>query len=1241
MRLRRAWLWLLAVPPLFVAGLAWLAASESGLRFIARQAVTLSDGKLAIEGAGGSLLGPLRIEKLRLENEEKHFELRDLRLDWSPRALWQRQLQLSQLELRELRVREIKPSAEPLSLPETLRLPFSLSLPSARLERLLLEIGGKEWTFSAIEFGLDKPAKTYQLNLRAFTSPWGRVQARASLGETAPFHLAGDARLRHPSGELQANVKGQLDRFQLTAGAALAGGHGEADVLLTPFARRPVATARISAEDIDPALWDKTLPKAGLSLLAELRGEEAGAFNGTLKLRNALPGTWDRGRLPLKEIDARVEGNLEGVNLSALRLDLDRAGSFSGGGRIDAGGARLDLNTQRFDPRGLHGKLHSLPLAGDIQLRADAERQRLQADLGYRRYRLHLDVEQHARVLHIEAARLSSGGGSLGLYGSLSLADGHPFDVAGALEGFDPAAYGDYPSARVNASFNAAGRLAPAPEARLIFAIADSHFRRLPLSGQGQLRVAEKRLWESDTQLRLGTNQLAIKGAFGAAGDKVTLRLRGTQLGVIHSALSGSIDASGTLSGTLAAPSGQLELTAENLGWGKDYRLGGLRAQARADQGLEGALALDAQLTRLQTPQLALAKASIAAAGKRNQHSLRLAASNPDFDLEADLAGAWRETAGKPGWSGQIERLVNRGRYPLSLLAPAQLSVGTDSLRLENAGFTALGARFKLREVAYQAGELRGNGEFTGLATGALDKLVKWPETLGGDLVFGGNWRIEAGDSINGQLNLAREGGDLMLANTGLGLTQLRLTADAKNNQLSARLEAAGSRLGRLRAQGESRLSRQDGRWGITGDAPLQASADLNLQSLAWARPLIDPRGVSIFDGQLSAKLTATGTLAAPRLGGTLAGERFTLALPEQGMNFKDGRFQAELHQDTLELKSLSLRGGDGSLSGQGRLALRADQPDMRLTLRADKLTVISRPDRLLILSGDGKLALESRKLRLDARLKADRGQFELAGEDAPSLSEDVVVLGREAPAKATGMPWDIALDLDLDLGDRFTLRARGLDAQLGGNLKLTGRQGTPPRANGSIRVVKGAYAAYGQRLNIERGILNFQGPLDNPGLNIAAWRRNQTVEAGVSITGTAQAPVVRLISNPTRPDSEKLSWLVLGHGIDEAGGQEFDLMQLAAGALLGAGESVTLQQRIAHAAGLEEVSLKGAGNLESTILTLGKRLSSRAYLSYEQGLAGSDALVKINYTLTRRLSLRAQAGTTPALDLFYTFSFD
>ena len=70
----------------------------------------------------------------------------------------------------------------------------------------------------------------------------------------------------------------------------------------------------------------------------------------------------------------------------------------------------------------------------------------------------------------------------------------------------------------------------------------------------------------------------------------------------------------------------------------------------------------------------------------------------------------------------------------------------------------------------------------------------------------------------------------------------------------------------------------------------------------------------------------------------------------------------------------------------------------------------------------------------------------------------------------------------------------------------------------------------------VERGIVNFQGPLDDPGLNVLALRKGTLVEAGVTVTGTAQRPVVRLVSTPPVPDSEKLSWIVLGRVPDASG---------------------------------------------------------------------------------------------------------
>lgn len=933
--------------------------------------------------------------------------------------------------------------------------------------------------------------------------------------------------------------------------------------------------------------------------------------------------------------------------LPTVDLDLGRGGSLHGNGRTDANGLTLALRAKALDPRTLHGRLRSLRLAGDLELRAEAQRQRLTARLAGGCYRLGLDAERRDGVVHIADARLDSGRGSLNLFGTVGLDGASPFDLGGALAGFDPSAFGDYPSATLNASFNAVGRLTPKIEARVGLAVADSRLRAQPLAGQGQLHLSAGRLRDSDVDLRLGANRLTMRGGFGAPGDRLTLHVQAPQLAMLDPGLSGRIEARAELSGALAAPVGSIEVSAEGLAWGTRLRLKGLRGRARLAQGLEGELAIDADFQGLQSPLLDLSSGNLHASGRRDRHAIRLAVNGRELNLRAELAGALlTDPPAGAGWSGQILSLAATGPLAGELAAPARLRIASGALRLEQARLRVAGATVEVDELDWRDRSLRSRGSFRALPAATLRRWSGWARGWEGDLRLAGDWQVALGETADGRIRIAREAGDLGLGDAPgsplmLGLTGLVLEIEAQGEGLRATLAADGTRLGRLRADAKSRLSRRDGVWGLAATAPVEGRVGLDLRSLAWTGALLDASGATRIDGRLDAELQFAGTLAEPRLNGSLRGEAIELALPEQGMRLRDGSFHAALEDGTLRVGQLRLRGGDGTLTGEGRLAWREEHPDIRLQLRAERLQVVSRPDRLLILSGDGELALRGEQLRVGARLRADRGLLELSGQDAPTLSDDVTVVGRKAPVAGKGIPYAVDLDLDLDLGERVYFKGRGLDAQLGGAMRLSGRQGRPLRATGSIRAVSGNFSAYGQRLNIERGVLNFQGPLDNPGLNILALRKDQAVEAGVAVTGTVQAPTVRLVSTPNVPDAEKLAWLVLGHGLSETGGGELDALQLAGAALLGVGESITLQQRIADAAGLEEVSLKGAGTLESTVITLGKRLSSRAYLTYEQGLAGTEALVRIQYTLTPRLSLRAQAGTVPAVDLFYRFSFD
>ena len=57
--------------------------------------------------------------------------------------------------------------------------------------------------------------------------------------------------------------------------------------------------------------------------------------------------------------------------------------------------------------------------------------------------------------------------------------------------------------------------------------------------------------------------------------------------------------------------------------------------------------------------------------------------------------------------------------------------------------------------------------------------------------------------------------------------------------------------------------------------------------------------------------------------------------------------------------------------------------------------------------------------------------------------------------------------------------------------------------------------------------------------------------------------------------------------------------------------------------------------------MTLGKRFGRNFYAAYERSLSGALGTLYIFYDLTRRLTVRAEAGERTAVDLIFTLSFD
>lgn len=511
-------------------------------------------------------------------------------------------------------------------------------------------------------------------------------------------------------------------------------------------------------------------------------------------------------------------------------------------------------------------------------------------------------------------------------------------------------------------------------------------------------------------------------------------------------------------------------------------------------------------------------------------------------------------------------------------------------------------------------------------------------------------------------------------------IQQARLNVKAQGDDIVAQLDWASERAGNVKAQLGTRLARSEGGWAWPEDAPLSGKVSAQLPDVGiWS--LFAPPGWRA-SGTFSADATLSGSRLDPRWQGTLQASRLGIASLLDGVDLKNGTLNGSFAGNQLNITQLRFEGGQGSsarilgysgnltaapvsggeLVGQG--SIRWDKLGesegsglrMQFSAEARKLQVLVRADRQLSVSGNLQAQLDQGLWTLRGKLTADRAAILLPEDSAPSLDSDVIVRSaasrkaqQEAQARQasqtsakaqTAKPPDIAVSLDL--GNDFALQGFGITTRLVGQLEVLGpvQAGGPPRITGEVRTEQGRYRAWGQSLDVETGIVRFNGSYDNPSLDILAIRPNISVRAGVQVTGSASDPRVRLYSDPEMPDAEKLSWVVMGRDPSE-GGAEAALLQQAALALLSRGGT---GENFAGRVGLDEIGFKGPGSSDSSdgaALTLGKRLSKNLYITYEQSLSGAMGTLYVFYDLSRRLTLRGQTGEKSAVDLIYTVRKD
>lgn len=824
------------------------------------------------------------------------------------------------------------------------------------------------------------------------------------------------------------------------------------------------------------------------------------------------------------------------------------------------------------------------------------------------------------------------------LHAVLGLAADYPLKVSSSLHIY-PDQLGNYPAAPINFDLGLQGKLLPELAIDVQLAARDSQWQGQALTSSAKMQLAGTALKNINIQAALGSNSIEASGSLGMSDSKLQWQVKLADLSQLAADTAGAIDVNGVVAGDIKNLALDFKLLAQKLRLPGNLNIAKIEGQAALTTAENGKLSAALTASDIQYAKQPLLAARLALTGTRNAHELTLDVSGDDLKLDTSLRGGMSL---ENHWQGFLQRLTYKGVTAVTLQAPAPLSFDDNGITLKNTQLQLNQGRAVIDLLQLGAGKFSSQGQLQQITLQDLPAgLLNLPEKLKGEPVFSAKWNLLAADSVNGQLSFWHEAGDLTLTEADgssqvLGLTAAKAEVVINNNQLVATAKLSGKALGNVDARIATSLTKTATGFALLGSAPLSLSADAQLKTLAWL-PLPASLLDADIDGQIKMSVSGDGTLRAPNLSGSIAADKLRFLLPSQGIALTNGNIAASFDDNKLLIKQAKWQGGDGYLQSSGWLEVDGGELGVELQWHADKFTAVSRSDRLIVLNGSGETKLADGMLAVSGDFTVAKGLIELSSTDAPTLGTDVVILGKKEIIVEPGL--QVMLNgLRIGLGSDFILRGRGIDALLAGAVTLTGFTDESPHTDGGIRVVTGTFVAYGQVLTIERGILNFSGAVDNPGLNIRAMRKTTSVSAGVEVTGTAFAPIIKLVSIPNLAESEKLAWLVLGHGTDKASSNDSAVLSLAAAVLLSDSDSLPLQTKLARAAGLDELSL-GGNSVESTSLTLGKRLSSQLYLSYAKSISGLLDVARLTYSFDPSWSLRAEAGATSAVDMLYTFN--
>jgi translocation and assembly module TamB len=764
--------------------------------------------------------------------------------------------------------------------------------------------------------------------------------------------------------------------------------------------------------------------------------------------------------------------------------------------------------------------------------------------------------------------------------------------------------------------------------------------RQYPVTVKGGAEVDGNDRWHLDKlSLDSGPNRVSVDGTLSPDDLDVAVAARVDNLDLLWPGLRGGLDGEATFAGTWEEPRGRGHAEARDLALG-ELSLDRLTIAGEAGLPKDTKLDLAIEASGLTRRQVTIDSMKMTLAGKTSAHRAKLEARAEDWGATVTASGGVADLT----WRGTLDSFdVDEkvlGNWHLA--EPARVEAGRERVQLETACMVHVSGARGCAELV-----LAGKRDDRLVITAQNLNLSAFEPIMPMQLKVDGVYQLSASFAdLSGQPH-----GAAVL--TG-GLTHVRVAFDQAQAFTTDITEARASTTleeGKLTV-GATVVSSNGGHTNLRGriddvrksNSPISGDVALQWPDLAFLT-LLSPE-LGQVAGALSLNLDIGGTVAEPTLDGRGAWTGGRVAVPAWGLVVDQIEATATSRDGRALAFDATGRAGDGDLKLTGTTALDPAQGwPTKLKLTGTTVEAVQRPDAQIYVTPDLDVDVALPDIRVTGSVRVPRASIKVTSLPAEAVapSPDAVVHGDTAPKRA--QPLRLSSRINLLLGDDVRYNGLNLDTKVTGGVRLDADVNRSATASGTLTLA-GSYNAYGQKLQLERGQLLFNGPLDNPGLDVRAARTVETtvntaepIRVGVELTGTLKAPRTRVISTPAMSDADALSYLLLGRPLTNAAGSETATLQTAALAM-GLQQALPGMQRIGHTLGLDELSLQTT-DTDPGALMAGKYLSPKVYIRYSYGLFNRIGGLLLRFKVSDKVSIETRSGDQESMDVIYNIEKD